>query len=1184
MEVLNPLNNRLPGSTLIEASAGTGKTFTITTLFIRLLLEKKLTIDKILVVTFTIAATEELRIKIKQRLDVAIAWLENKPINDDTLVSLLSDYDPTETRLLLSDVAARLDELAVYTIDAMCLKVLKDFAFDSKLPMRMEFIADDNYIRRLVVEDYWRRAIGSKDFVSIEVITLFGSPDKLLAVLQPLLQARNAKVYPQFDKAQVVSLRRELKKQFFHLASLWEQHRVYVGGVLRNDSKVLNANSYRLGSIEKLLVSLEAMFSAEKSPDSLPEKFELVTSTKISSATKKNQQVPEHVFFDECADFYTGFKDYVVQRKAVVLLEARDYVLENIDTYKRDRSLLHFEDLRSRLSDTLAGEDGKSLAEKIRQSWPYAMIDESQDTDPQQNGIFQSVYKGQSDCGLFYIGDPKQAIYSFRGADVFTYMKAAQTFDRTYTLGTNWRSSAKLVKATNTLFTFKPNPFLFENNITFTRVDSAGLADQTPFTVRNQPVTPLQFRTIIDDPENPPSEDLQTRAAVSCAGEIAMLLTQGKSGEAIIGDRRVLASDVAVLVKTHKEGTRIQQALRSLGVKSASNTGTTVFSSAEALPLYTVLLAISRPTADAIRRALVTEIIGFSASDMDELNANEIAWDQRINQFVAYREIWLGKGLMAAVQTLFIELGVVNRVLTYPGGERSLTNLVQISELLQVRSREMSSTEELLSWYEDQLKMQSIEDEQLLRLESDENLVQIVTVHKSKGLEYPIVFIPYAWTIGASGSRTSSDVVSFHDRAGFHAAIDLGSDEQKQHRELQLEENLSESLRLMYVAVTRARYLCVLGLGKVDAVKPLSALSYLLFRDATQTDVSGLKKPDEALVAAEISRLSDSAVDCITHCEAVEPSIIFKDEGSRAVLKNREFSGHIDRNWCITSYTGLQSGEDAGLPDYDFSSQVDSGQSLEPAQITAPESLGAIARLPAGARTGQLLHEILETVDFTDAASIQPRVEQCFERYGSLGGDENWEAVVLKLIDNTLDATLDNHSGLKLRELETKDRINELEFFFTINRLDARRLREVLETDVNYRNTAQGLSFSALNGLMRGFIDMVGRKDGRYFIIDYKSNLLGGHRENYFRDELRKVINAKRYDLQYLIYTVALHRFLKFRLGSGYNYDRDFAGVYYLFVRGMNTDSDAGIWWDKPPVEIVEELDLCFGQELVAHG
>ncbi|MEM7258800.1 MAG: UvrD-helicase domain-containing protein, partial [Pseudomonadota bacterium] len=659
MNTLNALEISLDGSTLIEASAGTGKTYTITTLFLRLLLEKKVSADQILVVTFTIAATEELRLKIAARLSQAIDLLNGEAVGDDTLTQLLDQFDPTEALTILSDVAARLDEVAVYTIDAMCLRVLNSFAFDSDTPLQMEFVANDEHIRRQAAEDYWRRAVGVKDTLISDEILAFVNPPKLLNDLDPLLSAHNAEIVPAHEREEAEALRRSLTRTFFRAADIWEKEAAEITSEL-SASDALNRNSYRLTTLEVLFKATDAMFAAEKLPDELPGKFDLYTQSILTAKTKKNKTTPQHEFFTVSESLLAEFSAYKVQRRAVALNDAANYIRQRIVDYKARHGLMHFEDLRLRFSAALDSQAGAGLAARVREWWPYALVDEAQDTDPQQNHIFQTIYRQQPDCGLFYIGDPKQAIYAFRGADVFTYMTAAQQMDSAYTLGVNWRSSAAMVEAVNLLFSHSSNPFLFEGNIVYRNVSAAGAADNNPYLVHNQPVPAMHFRYFdnADEVTSPVAA-----AAMQCAREIATLIEQGRAGLATIGEANIIASDIAVLVKSHAQGKEIQHALSQVGVKSATQGGNTVFSSEEALQLVVILNAIAYPGIDSVRRAMITRVMAEPASIIEQRNDTEDGWDELINRFYDYRTLWFERSFMAAVQMLFKEMQVAERAL-----------------------------------------------------------------------------------------------------------------------------------------------------------------------------------------------------------------------------------------------------------------------------------------------------------------------------------------------------------------------------------------------------------------------------------------------------------------------------------------------------------------------------------------
>lgn len=1188
MELLDPLKIPLTGTTLIEASAGTGKTFTITTLFLRLLIEKEIPLDKILVVTFTIAATEELRIKLRARVVEAIEDLKRNSDSEETdevLSALLKHGDRDSLLQLLSDVAARLDELAVYTIDAMCLRVLQDFSFESGLPLRMEFIADDYEIRKQVIEDYWRRVIGGNDrFAKEELVHSFKSPAGLLKTLTPVLRAKTALCLPDVNKEMLEKDRSQLTRRFFRIVSTWEEVSEEVIKLLR-DSNVLHGNKYRVKSVDQIIAALNDMVKLEALPSSLTDKFKLVTETYLSGAIKKGKVKPEHVFFRLCDDFDAELKEYVSRRKAAVLIEARDSIARDLENYKSGHGILHFEDLRDRLDSTLQGGNGHSLAAKIRQMWPYAMIDEFQDTDPQQNRIFKTIYTSQDNGGFFQIGDPKQAIYSFRGADVFTYMAAARRVDHRFTLGTNWRSSSHLVTGVNAVFEHPQKPFVFDEDIKFRSVDAAGKVDSSPLTIANQSVVPLQFHMLeCDDPDQPiDSTDATKSAALNCAYDIAALLLKGKSGHARIGDKPVRAANIAVLVRTHDERKTIQAALYTAGVNSVALSTEPVFKSPEALELSLVLKAIAQPgKIGVIRRALVTEMIGYSAHQLDALNKSENDWDTLFTRFVGYRDTWEARGFMAAAQSMVVEMQVTQNLLGYPDGERRMTNLLQLIELLQFKSRELPSHDELLLWLDKQFESQVYEDEQLLRLESDEDLVQVVTIHKSKGLEYPIVYLPFPWRIGAN---RSDEIALFHDRKTLQAMADFGSSELSISKELEAEEGFAENIRLLYVALTRAKHLCVMCWGNIKKAEA-SALAYLVHQSKNHNEdapVSNMKGRSESEIIEDLQGLAAKVPQSIAVITKPALQCHYQNTAEQEPLCFREFAGSIDRQWKITSYTGLLSGEDNGLPDHDTVATLPEDEDVEQ-QASIEESLGDIANLPAGARTGEMIHDLFENIEFTSSEYLPEAVSETLKRYGQLGRRGltqpiDWTQVVVELINNSLDTTLDAESGFRLRDIEAHDRLNEMEFFFSIKGVNSKAINTVLADSEQYRDTAKGLSFPALKGLMRGFIDMVARKNGRYYIVDYKSNLLGDQRRFYSRDNMQQAIRSHRYDLQYLIYTVALHRYLKNRMPE-YQYERDFGGVFYLFVRGMQVGSKAGVWFDRPPITIVEALDQCFDPEL----
>ncbi len=537
---------------------------------------------------------------------------------------------------------------------------------------------------------------------------------------------------------------------------------------------------------------------------------------------------------------------------------------------------------------------------------------------------------------------------------------------------------------------------------------------------------------------------------------------------------------------------------------------------------------------------------------------------------------------MVALQELLANEQVPARMLRRPDGERRLTNLLQLLELLQVASGEHPGVDGLLRWLADQGFAGERDHARQLRLESDEGLVKVVTLHKSKGLEYPLVFFPFPWSYFKLPKRPPP--AFFHAPEDKTACLDLGSDEETTHRALERTEQLAERLRLFYVGVTRAAKLCVLCWGKVNEIQD-SALAYLLHRDL-EADVpaSRMKALSEEGIRNDLQRLAGGAPGTIEVRDLPEP------DGARWTgapvdldrLAARVFDSNIDAGWRVASYSALVRGEDTERPDYDGSAQPHS------TDTDAVSPVEPVFELPAGTHPGHLLHAVLEELDFPTAKGeiLTKVVRDLLERYGGLTStrgytietDRDWAPTVEDLVTNVLDTWLDLGETLRLRDIPSADRVAELEFHFPVQRLDPQALRNALAVSSDHAGAADGLGFEPMRGLMRGFIDLVFRHEGRFFIVDYKSNRLGNRLQDYGRDGLREAIRQHRYDLQYLIYSLALHRFLGWRL-PGYDFERHFGGVYYLFLRGMrpNRGSEIGVWYDRPPLELIDGLDRLFG-------
>ncbi len=415
--------------------------------------------------------------------------------------------------------------------------------------------------------------------------------------------------------------------------------------------------------------------------------------------------------------------------------------------------MIAYDDLLTRLDEALARPDsGGQLAARIFTRYSAALVDEFQDTDPLQYRLFSRVFD-REDGTLFLIGDPKQAIYSFRGADIFTYVRARRETPEAQrsTMTTNYRATAAMVAAVNRLFSLRPDPFIFTEGIVFQPVRAAEGAGP-PLVMDGAPVRP--FTALLLDADSSGKKALAKKdatplASAGCAAEIVRLLAAADRGRATIGERALHAGDIAVLVRTHREAEAVQAALRAHGLASVTLVQASVFASTEALQLARVLDALLDPTdAAAVRTCLATELFGLDAAGLQALGDNPVAWSGHLDRLLAYQRLWLDQGFLVLFQQLLADRQVTRRLTGRPGGERALTNYLHLAELLQDSPAASHGAAAQVRWFEQQrLRPDSNSAAQLIRLENDEDLIRIVTIHRAKGLEFPVVFLPFAWSV-----------------------------------------------------------------------------------------------------------------------------------------------------------------------------------------------------------------------------------------------------------------------------------------------------------------------------------------------------------------------------------------------------------------------------------------------------
>jgi exodeoxyribonuclease V beta subunit len=1218
------LNAPIEGTNLIEASAGTGKTYTITGLFLRLVLEKRLSVEEILVVTFTEAATEELKERIRGKLREAIEAFATGHSEDNLLNELVKKHKDSKAALrYLKDAVRDFDQAAIFTIHGFCRRVLHENAFESGSLFDTELVIDQEKLKREIVDDFWRKHFSNASHLFIHY-TLNSNvcPDGLLSLLGNKVARPYLKVIPQVQmSAGLVSYpdsslqEEEFRESFNEVLQTWRSAKADIEDILTTD-KGLNRNKYRETSIRGWVQSMDDYVESGDNNPVLFTSFKKFTSRELEGAVKKNYSPPAHPFFGFCETLREkqGELDRVFKQRLLGLkVELFRYTRAELARRKAEKNIQSFDDLLLKLHQALYKTGGEKLAKAIRMKFKAALIDEFQDTDPVQYAIFKKAF-GDENSILFLIGDPKQAIYSFRNADLFAYMDAATTVESRYTLGENWRSEPGLITAINTMFANANLPFVYDK-IQFQPAAPATKKEREVFRIDGESEPPFRLWFCASSTSCPDAQKAtgldkpitktlgRDLISTAVAAEISRILNLAGNNKVLLGKRALREEEIAVLVRTNAEARLMQQALSALNIPSVLYSTDNIFDSHEAMETERVLAGIVEPNREKlIKAALATDMMGVKGEDLDSLMENDSGWEEWLVKFKAWHDLWDKSGFIRMFRSLLIEEKILTRLISFPDGERRNTNLLHLSEVLHQASTESAlGMAGVLKWLSEQRDPSTPRlEEHQLRLESDENAVKLVTIHKSKGLEYPVVFCPFAW--GGSRMRNPEDPFTFHDEGdNMRPTLDLGSEEMDENRVLAEREQLAENMRLLYVALTRAKNRCYLVWGRFNEAET-SAPVYLFHQpESWQGDVlSAIEKrfiglSDEEVVA-DIKTIVSKSGGTVSLSEmpmeagkAYSPSV---DKGVE--LTCRKFSGQIDRSWRISSFSSLVSGQRHGpeIADRDAISLPArhgsrSGEAGGPdrydervlAQSAIEQEPAAIFSFPRGTKAGTLVHDIFEHLDFAqeDTSLTEKLVADKLVEYGF---EPRWQEALCDMIQKVLSVPLDPaKKDFTLSRIQNKDRRNELEFYFPLKSISPKELKGLfakhagLEHPAGFPVRIEKVDFAPARGFMKGFIDMIFQYKGRFYLVDWKSNFLGARVDDYGQEALAVAMEKELYFLQYHIYALALNRYLHLRL-PGYKYETHFGGIYYIFLRGVDPGRGPGfgIYRDRPPVTFINEL------------
>lgn len=1193
--LLNPITLPLHGKHLIEASAGTGKTFSITRLYLRALLEKSLPIEQILVMTFTHAATQEIRGRIAETLNEAIEYwqyrlseqaLDNhtphaqtKKQPDPVYQALFDKHNSPSALAQLQSAALLIDEASIYTIHGFCQQILSTYGFDSGESLQTELQTDNATWLDTYTKD-WLRSLRSKPDALVELSRFnWHTPRGFLktfgkAITSPiLLKVRSSTSLAQQGEVIESDLLERFKPMFLdrlhHVKSnkdiLYEQLVIHKKPDMQAQreqewqallswlecaepvvpdkqvNKILNGNRYRNNeAVKAVMETVKAL------------------KTSLTEALNSSQK--------------TLIRQQEQQQALDIAYKGIRHIQAAIQTYKHTFSIVEFDDLVLRVARAVTHYP--ELAQELERCYPIALVDEFQDTDPAQYQMFSRIYQRSDFSTLLMIGDPKQAIYGFRGGDIFTYLAASQDAQYRWFMDTNWRSTAAMVSAYNNLF----ERALFDFNIHYHAVNASSQAKVNNALLNDdtQQHHALHFVYCEGESANASKDELRQHQAAYLANEIVRLLSQGS-----IGDKCIESKDIAILVRSATEAKVVSRALQRVNVTHVYlSNQQSVFASIEASELLIVLNGIYHNSDHRrLNAALTSPLLGQTHEQQTSLFVEQLdtAWDAAITKVQSLRKLWLQNGILAVIQTLIDDYLLVKHCANPEGMERSITNYQHLAELLQTHAVQQGllKPEAMLAWLSKQIDDPSTAGEaSIQRLEKDDNAVQIVTQHKSKGLEYQIVFIPFAsdYKDPSKIGNAASILCQFYEQSEKSLVLQLG-DTAQAHQQM-IREGEAEAMRLLYVAVTRAMQRCYVLISPFEHASR-SAIGRALGVENEQQWMHSLEA--FAKQSAHCSVEQAASMPFLIH--DVETAPLLSQRPDCDLVAPSEFS-LVPSSWRLQSFSSLVSSNSSWTRTR--ADEVD----------VSSESLASISStnmrfvFPKGAGPGNLLHDLLEHKDFTSTEWQDDVATQItsLDNTVSVSAVEDWLHDVL-----AMPIVLCGKSTLRLNEVSRASSLREAEFYFTLDKANAdafntliQRFRAHIARDFHLPLPTENLhvAYGTLTGMMHGFIDLIIEHQGRYFVADYKSNFLGSTLENYAPQYLVSNMIEHNYDIQALIYGVALHRYLSKRVPD-YCVNTHLGGALYLYLRGMSvlSENNQGVAYLRAIVDWIEPLDALFKGE-----
>ncbi|WP_289023049.1 UvrD-helicase domain-containing protein [uncultured Salegentibacter sp.] len=1093
---------KLQGTNLVEASAGTGKTYSIGILVLRLLLEKRdLKISEILMVTFTNQAVAELAARIRKFLMEGIKAAEGKDIEEKPIEGLIGTYsDKQEVIKKLKQALIELDEASIQTIHSFCQESINSFALDSGQSFGLELHTKVMELADGYVKQFWRENISISNGEEYEQWFKGICLNDFLKAVNEFLSGKKYAFDFSYTSYKADNYKTDEEAC---LSYLKDRHEACLQTILKSEfNEVRLKGKWKEKFIHKIK-TVEGWMDFVTGKDDAKSEKELFDGV----LRKERKKVLE-----------------LRQKKEDVLhcliFKCISEVKEKVKNHLHKNQLLTYDEIIKRMHDAVTREGENPFRESIREKFKAVFIDEFQDTDKEQYEIYDRLFG--EDKIVFYIGDPKQSIYGWRKADLNTYFSARSNLSETnrFKMNQNFRSSKDYVEDMNTFFSAVKNPFKTaeegENQIKYIKVE-ANNQSVKGLSKDGEEVKALQVYSYKE----------QAGIKKSVLRLVKLLLNDGyeclwKKSE----DKAVKNSDIGILVRSNAQAREIKKILSSNGIQAVTIDDTKVFKgSQEAKFLLYIMEAILHTTEANINKALLNSFTGYKYGELSHIDKEKL-----LDEFREYRDTWYKSGIFAAIKK-YIAHFEVTRKLMERDKLRVLTNLNHILELLQEAEfrRELKPTG-LYEFLEKQISEETAEvDEYEQRVESDEEAIKILTIHMAKGLEYPIVIAPFL----DLQAKEIFDYCSYRDEEGIYKFYPKkkGDTAMIAAFNQQLEQ---ENRRLLYVALTRPQY------------------HSFIFKN------TGKKNESTLLEFYEVWQNNSPIID-------LDKEVKIKPEGKK-----------LPKNF------GKPSEANFNLSDHLYGKLSFSGLSVHShtprennSEIKDDYDQFIFKDIPGGTNLGSMLHYLFENINFEGTPEHhQEELEKLLDKFYPHKKEE-LSGGFQEMIKHVLDAQIQiNGEQIPMRKISNAKKRNEMEFDLRTQWVDLPGINdfdagEGIEIRCNTQHMAK-------SGLLNGLIDLFFEYNGKYYILDWKSNYLGDDLSFYEgEDKMREAMNEGNYHLQYLIYTVAVKNYFEQRL-TDFNYEEHFGGVIYVYLRGARAGKETGIYTNRPTLEQVLFLEKIF--------